>query len=560
MKTSSIETVGIGVPAVIACVAILTGTVWADPPCWHRAAVEVSNANGQTPGGCCDMVFDPNGDPAIVYRDPNDALTLARLDRSDANDPDGVWRKAVVPEPYLATECALAFQPSGYPAMGYTIRTQGGTSTALRYAYQDPNGWHISERIGPWRTAGSSGYGPAAGRRHSLTFDDEGRPWLAWSENWSSPIAGTWGFVYAAVPIGDPNSDPNGEWSIGMVDWTGFFGWYHVSRVSLTADPNGLPAISYFNNADYGMHFLYGEYVPQTPNYPGEPPDPATGWQFEEIWELDPGDPNDPNDVHVPALVYDSSGRAIVSCILTERDGTSASLAAAVRQGAGVWEIDTIAPVGRLGGVPDARPAIRGDDNLGIAYQNRQSEPDWPLRYAWLDPNDPNDPSGVWQIRAVDWIGDKGEYLSLATDPNGLPVVAYVDATHGRLMYATTSDVPDTHLLVAELGGVFSSGSIETDPNADPNSGRYEYGTTVELTAVAGDGSSFKRWLFVDPNHPDDLNCVVTDSNNPIYLRMDIDQHVVAEFRCTTGVPLLPMFLVSLALAAAKLRRFLGPA
>jgi hypothetical protein len=96
-------------------------------------------------------------------------------------------------------------------------------------------------------------------------------------------------------------------------------------------------------------------------------------------------------------------------------------------------------------------------------------------------------------------------------------------------------------------------GSVELDPEPnDPCAPEYPAGTSVTLTAVPIQGKAFARWEIYDPNHPNDLIHMATDSNNPMTLVMNADQHVTAVFKCGSGVepailPALPALLAALA-------------
>ncbi len=102
-----------------------------------------------------------------------------------------------------------------------------------------------------------------------------------------------------------------------------------------------------------------------------------------------------------------------------------------------------------------------------------------------------------------------------------------------------------------------TQGHVEADPApADPNVFEYPVGTEVELTAVPVVDRVFKHWEIADPNHPGDANHVTLDSNNPVTIVMDSDQHVRAVFGCSSGMgQALPMMAVGLLVCGVITRR-----
>lgn len=103
-----------------------------------------------------------------------------------------------------------------------------------------------------------------------------------------------------------------------------------------------------------------------------------------------------------------------------------------------------------------------------------------------------------------------------------------------------------------------NQGYVEADPApADPNFYEYDQGSEVELTAVPEVDRVFKYWEIADPNHPGDANYITVDSNNPITIVMDGDQHVRAVFGCGSGMSqALPMMGLGLLVCGLVSRRW----
>jgi len=121
-----------------------------------------------------------------------------------------------------------------------------------------------------------------------------------------------------------------------------------------------------------------------------------------------------------------------------------------------------------------------------------------------------------------------------------------VSVLYGRPMYILTVNV------INNLPG--------TDIDVDRYMPNYVYpaGTEVTIHAIPAEGKSFNYFRLWDPNHPDDGNYVVEDSNNPITITMDADRKVTAVFRlCGSGIgPMLPMIvLVLLGVLTIRRRR-----
>jgi hypothetical protein len=101
-----------------------------------------------------------------------------------------------------------------------------------------------------------------------------------------------------------------------------------------------------------------------------------------------------------------------------------------------------------------------------------------------------------------------------------------------------------------------SAGHVDCVPVPDDaNAPRYPRGTVVELMAVpTTEYNGFKRWLVFDPAHPDDVNHVSIDANNPLTLTVDADRHVSAVFGCGIGTGMTTTVLLAVSLTLAGFR------
>ena len=71
----------------------------------------------------------------------------------------------------------------------------------------------------------------------------------------------------------------------------------------------------------------------------------------------------------------------------------------------------------------------------------------------------------------------------------------------------------------------------------------------IREASESQEARAFRHWEIYDPNHPDDANYMMTDSNNPVSIMMMADRQVTAVFECgSDSGPLLPMALVLLGL------------
>ncbi len=518
----------------------------ADEFYWHRTVVD---AGGLACGGGCSLAFDPNGNPAITYRDGDGVMALARLNPDDPNEPDGVWVKTLLPPlpdggSYVRPG-TLAFHPNGYPGVTYAYHDPC-YGYCLAYAWEDAEGWHDTQAVRIFL-----GALPPRGRIR-LAFESGGRPWLGFG------AAGA--YMYTLVAWASPldPADPQGE--VGHTE--GAWNWYAMQFYatlegawtipSLAIDANDVPAMSYVYPYSPGPNY------PKTLMYswcPYDPPghrivfvDPNYVWVDNAVYAWEGG--SDP----ISSLAYDAEGVPGIACFRQKWTGEDWERGIFYIKGSGGgWDVSTVTD--QVGSIEEDRPDIwlhyGSDDRPGISYHDNRDPSIKPLVYTYLDPN------SVWQFSMVDdrpvrGNAEKGAYNSMVTDPNGRPAITYRDVTFNCLRYAVTADEPDSYTLSTwnEGQGHGTWGTILIDPNME----RYPEGTVVTLTGVPSDGKKFVGWRIYDPRHPGDANYAAEDTNNPLQLVMLYDTEVGAAFACADDDALLPAILALLGVTLAVIK------
>jgi hypothetical protein len=325
------------------------------------------------------------------------------------------------------------------------------------------------------------------------------------------------------------------EWSAALMEQLAANGG-SAGGASLQRGPSGWPVLSYIMPVEFplptGLHLdclRYASYEPQG-TYP--PPDPGSGWSLTTPYVAPDSLPDDPNDPSgqpgsATSLAFDQSGTPGIALAWKHREypGQSGGTMYAAFMGPD-GGIRRVAKSPNAGMLADVCLAYRTDDKPGVTFQGESTDPGVvPLKYAVLESSGGNE---FWWIRPVDWIGERGQRHSLASDPNGWPAVAYVDKTERRLMYAVAADRPDTYTLTADVLG---AGSVSTAPNPNPDwGGQYAYGTVVTASEAPGPHWHFLYWEVFDPNFPNDPCHAAHDANDQIPVLMDRDRHVRACF------------------------------
>jgi hypothetical protein len=236
-------------------------------------------------------------------------------------------------------------------------------------------------------------------------------------------------------------------------------------------------------------------------------------------------------------------------------------------------------PYGYTGGCPHMLPAnqsynpYNGPDFGGANIDNWERSGFWMLMQFEHDPNHaPGDPNGKF-LRGAMWHGDKydwdgkfmmeGELSSPGLSgwgsqwywpAGGVFVLASsdewtnyfpADVAYDNVEVRTGRFSKDPRRLVLTLSHA-NWGTVTVDPDLrdpnDPNTPanrlfRYTNGTEIVLSAEPIGGKTFKEWTVYDPNYPGDISHAVTDSNTVLYLTMNADWVVAADFKCGSGIP-----------------------
>jgi hypothetical protein len=145
---------------------------------------------------------------------------------------------------------------------------------------------------------------------------------------------------------------------------------------------------------------------------------------------------------------------------------------------------------------------------------------------------------------------------------NGFPADVVYDNIEGRL--GIWNGVARKLTLNVAHSNWMQSMTIDpiADPRYDPNDPnnvnhlelRYTDGTPIVLTATPISGKSFKAWTIYDPNYPGDVSHATVDSNTVLYLTMNADYTIDADFKCGSGLPPF-VAMAAFALGAALMIR-----
>jgi len=147
-------------------------------------------------------------------------------------------------------------------------------------------------------------------------------------------------------------------------------------------------------------------------------------------------------------------------------------------------------------------------------------------------------------------------WFTFSVDPNLLVSGTNVLCVEVHQVNGTSSDfsfdlqllgeahVQTVRLNLTETNAPWGDVEISPEPN-DPNAPEFPRGTTVTLTAHPIEGRGLRQWDIFDPNHPDDANFALADSNLTTTLVLYADTHVDVAWKCSSDVaPVLPVVLL----------------
>jgi PKD repeat protein len=325
------------------------------------------------------LALDEGGYPHISYfDDSNEALKYAY------EDTDGWHIETMVAGlGYRGGYTSLALDEDGYPHISYVDYTD----TDLEYAYQDADGWHNE-------TVAETDY-YVDGYYNSLALDDGHFSHISYF------------YAYDDYNLKHAFRDADG-WHIGTVAVLGRVGLFS----SLALDDNGFPHISYWHFSDYYNSSLEYAYYD------------ADGWHV--VLGVDEGQVG-----RYTSLALDDSGYPHIS-YHASRYGTLWNTLAYAYWNGTTWVKENADyggddPVGAYTSL-----ALDKDDYPHISYFDSSNSA---LKYAYKD-------GSGWHKQTLDNDGEVGRYTSLALGASGYPHISYHDTGDGDLKYAYYAGPP----------------------------------------------------------------------------------------------------------------------
>lgn len=327
------------------------------------------------PGTKPDLALDAGGSPGIAYllEDIGEGFVAF------ASAGEG-WVPDRFIEGYFYGPIGLAFDPQGRPNVAYHDHQANNFDRALgdlAYALRDGGQWAIA------------------------AAEDDGH------DGWDSTIAiGADGVVRAAGvdPQQFDRADGveyyelrDGTWTVTAI---GSGPIEYEFNVSLAVSPDGLPAISYYNNRDRDLVFASFD---------------GASWTIETV--VSDGDVG-----KFSSLAFDAAGRPHIS-FYDDLGGSSGRVLYAVRDG-DAW---TVEQVGTLDDVEQGMFGTRRNSALAldaqgvphVAFSDKSV-----IRYATRT-------DAGWDVEEIVTAGDRalGQLVSLALDGAGMPHLSFFEVT-----------------------------------------------------------------------------------------------------------------------------------
>ena len=342
------------------------------------------------PGTKPDLALDASGSPAIVYllEDIGEGF-IAFAAAANGWSPD----KFV--EGYFYGPIGLAFDPQGRPNVAYHDHQADNFDQALgdlTYALRDGSQWAIA------------------------AAEDDGH------DGWDSTIAiGADGVVRAAGvdPAQFNRTDGveyyelrDGTWTITAI---GSGPIQYEFNVSLAVSPDGLPAISYYNDRDGDLVFASFD---------------GASWTIETV--VSDGDVG-----KFSSLAFDAAGQPHIS-FYDDLGGSSGRVLYAVRDG-DAWTVEQVGTLdeveqGMLGTRRNSSLALDAQGVPHVAFSDKSV-----IRYATRT-------DAGWEVEEIVTAGDRalGQLVSLALDGAGTPHLSFFEVTSsapldGLIVYLTQS-------------------------------------------------------------------------------------------------------------------------
>ncbi|MBI4064077.1 MAG: hypothetical protein HY401_07240 [Elusimicrobia bacterium] len=187
------------------------------------------------------------------------------------------------------------------------------------------------------------------------------------------------------------------------VDSTGETGY----NPSLVIDSTGHPHIAYTDWGDNTLRYARWN---------------AGQWLIETVDDRRPTG-------GTPSLALDSSGNPHISYASYYSSGPTNDLWYA-KKIAGIWSFESVDSAGNVGLWSSIK--VAPDGKVHVSYQDTapESQGGMNLKYALRSA------AGQWMTDTVEFIGDVGQFSSLALNPVGAARIAYMDFTNKKLKYA----------------------------------------------------------------------------------------------------------------------------
>ena len=238
--------------ALVPCVLALAATPAEGPSGGWQVGTIIAHCSLSSPATRSDLAIDPNdGWPHVSFQNPEPGGTppdewvgLGSHDPGQPLEPYGEWSWGAVCSPdsiggpqYGPLPTSLAFDSLGRAGIA-TFLAHGGTHI-----------YYLSRATGPWtirQVVEVPGLADDFSREAILAYRSDGNPGISYRGKLdSAPI---WPMMYTWLDPTDPN-EVGGVWQFREVDGRPVRGQankglYHSQAI----DPNGLPAVAYYDS------------------------------------------------------------------------------------------------------------------------------------------------------------------------------------------------------------------------------------------------------------------------------------------------------------------------
>jgi hypothetical protein len=349
---------------------------------WYHHIVD----RDKSMGAATSLAYDSKGFPNIAYRSISGGgpVKFARFNGES-------WQIVKIDNPRGAGKVALALDPSDLPNIIY--HAEDGTT--LKHARYDGQKWtirRVASSLRDYAYYGLSiqvGHGGEVHICYAATYDVAENLY----DQLTYVVADT--ANYSAPSRVDTTMEFNGKWN------------------ALTLDAEGRPVAAYFSDSFSDLSFARLD---------------NKVWKFQKIEEKT----NEVSQGYYASIQRDRQNRFYIGF-----QNHSRSMLRLAYGRENDWQVEDVALLSGWTMFSTPNPiALDEFDNPYFAYYDFQAGD---LKLAYKIAN-------LWHIETVDSVGQVGEYASLHIGPDGMPAIAYYDATHGclRLAIAALAPPPDT--------------------------------------------------------------------------------------------------------------------